>query len=437
MTRVACSVAVISIWAGFACDASGQTFPQLRDAQVRSRITGPDAGGFFSYEYTVTNGAASDAPVFTFDADISRDPGTVALSAGGLVLDVGPTPRDFAAWVDALGRDPSTLVPVGCASPEGWDCYLTVQGTVMWGNNGTPDAAGPGASVGGFELRSQGLPRTAGGALRPDFVIIAADGEASEEESAAALLGVEAVKFPVRIVSPGAPPDPFDPVAFAARIDGYRAEARALGWIQTDAASAEFAARIDTLEAALEEARIGDAKGVATAFIDRVIALSCTELSCPTSPPLAAEAHALLRFNMEFLRAQLPNAPPECDEAVASPNRFWPPNHTMNYVDVMGVFDPDGDLVTLQITSARQDEDVVGGGSGNQCPDAIIEGDRAQIRSERAGTMNGRVYRLTFTATDPAGASCSGEVRVCMPHEESDNPICEEEPLTFDSTACP
>ena len=52
-------------------------------------------------------------------------------------------------------------------------------------------------------------------------------------------------------------------------------------------------------------------------------------------------------------------------------------------------------------------------------PDGQGVGTRGtQVRSERSGKGDGRVYHIYFTATDAAGAACSGEVRVGVAHDQ-------------------
>jgi hypothetical protein len=51
--------------------------------------------------------------------------------------------------------------------------------------------------------------------------------------------------------------------------------------------------------------------------------------------------------------------------------------------------------------------------------------------------LDGRIYHLRFTATDPAGGSCQGEVAVCVPHDQGGKPQCIDQGPLFDSTACP
>jgi predicted extracellular nuclease len=109
------------------------------------------------------------------------------------------------------------------------------------------------------------------------------------------------------------------------------------------------------------------------------------------------------------------NAPPDCAAAYASEEILWPPNHRTHRVDVEGVTDPDGDLVTVTVTSVFQDEPLLGRGSGWTGPDAWILDGGARLRAERDGHGNGRVYYLEFTAEDGQGNSCMGQIKVGVP----------------------
>lgn len=115
-------------------------------------------------------------------------------------------------------------------------------------------------------------------------------------------------------------------------------------------------------------------------------------------------------------------SPPVCDAAVADLSVLWPPNHRMAPISILGVTDPDGDPVTVTATYVSQDEVVLdqGQGAGSTSPDASLS--PLAVRAERNGNPetsgDGRVYHISFTATDPAGASCSGVVNVCVPHDQ-------------------
>jgi hypothetical protein len=113
---------------------------------------------------------------------------------------------------------------------------------------------------------------------------------------------------------------------------------------------------------------------------------------------------------------------PDCSRAEPSSDVLWPPKHKYNNVSIEGVTDPDGDDVDITITSVTSDEPVDGRGDGNTCPDALIRGDgTVDLRAERSGKGNGRVYTIHFTATDETGDSCNGMVYVCVPYDEGND----------------
>ena len=115
------------------------------------------------------------------------------------------------------------------------------------------------------------------------------------------------------------------------------------------------------------------------------------------------------------------NAPPDCSEVVLDVTSLWPPNHKLWTITASGATDPDiGGTVTLVIDAITQDEPLNGRGDGNTAPDAFLTSplsDEAQVRAERAGPRDGRVYRVHFTATDQFGATCTGTATVGVPHD--------------------
>jgi len=128
------------------------------------------------------------------------------------------------------------------------------------------------------------------------------------------------------------------------------------------------------------------------------------------------------------------NDDPDCSGAVPSESTLWPPNHKMKNISIGNVTDPDGDNVTITIDSIFQDEPTNGLGDGDQSPDGAGVGtDTAQVRAERSGTGDGRVYHISFTADDGNGGTCTGEVLVSVPHDQNGNPAVDQGAL-FDST---
>jgi len=122
-----------------------------------------------------------------------------------------------------------------------------------------------------------------------------------------------------------------------------------------------------------------------------------------------------------------------CEKARPSIDQLWPPNHKFQTVTIEGITGTDVETV---ITSIRQDE-VTHVNPGDPCPDATgVSTDTAQLRSERFGNADGRVYHIAFTAYDREGNDCSGEVTVCVPHDQGKGPNCVDEGALYDSTSC-
>jgi hypothetical protein len=111
--------------------------------------------------------------------------------------------------------------------------------------------------------------------------------------------------------------------------------------------------------------------------------------------------------------------PPECDEAYVLPEFLWPPNHKYRKISIKGVTDPDGGRVDITITGIRQDEPLDGLGDGDTCPDGKgVGSSSAYLRAERSGLGDGRVYHVSFIAKDSEGETCTGTVKICVPHDQ-------------------
>jgi hypothetical protein len=115
------------------------------------------------------------------------------------------------------------------------------------------------------------------------------------------------------------------------------------------------------------------------------------------------------------------NRPPNCAKATVTPTKLWPPNHKFQTVTA-SVPDPDGDVVTTTITAVTQDEALNTAADGNTTPDAAwVPGhsNQVQLRAERSGLGDGRVYRISVTATDGKDTCTGGKVYVSVPHDQS------------------
>ncbi len=126
---------------------------------------------------------------------------------------------------------------------------------------------------------------------------------------------------------------------------------------------------------------------------------------------------------------------PNCSGAAASQGVIWPPDHTMVAETIVGVTDPYNLPTTITITAIQQDEPVEVDGSGNTQPDGSGLGtSTAYVRAERAGPGTGRLYFISFSAIDSAGAQCTGMVQAYVPHDQGQGFVPTDTGQRYDST---
>ncbi|HKQ38791.1 MAG TPA: hypothetical protein VJ063_11990, partial [Verrucomicrobiae bacterium] len=105
---------------------------------------------------------------------------------------------------------------------------------------------------------------------------------------------------------------------------------------------------------------------------------------------------------------------------------MWPPNHqyqTFNVSDFVSSANAGcggGDItnsVVIQKVSSDEPEDNASGGDGNTLNDIVIAANckSVQLRRERDGGKNGRVYTITFKVTDSFGNTATATVKVSVP----------------------
>lgn len=137
--------------------------------------------------------------------------------------------------------------------------------------------------------------------------------------------------------------------------------------------------------------------------------------------------------------------PPDVSGAYPNISCLWELNHQFVNISIEGVFDPDGGAVEINITNITSDEPTDGCGDGTFAPDARgIGTDVASLRAERSGTGdggkcctgpgNGRVYRITFIASDGVGDNTLGNVTVCVPRNQSVGCVCTDNGQYYNAT---
>ncbi len=105
-----------------------------------------------------------------------------------------------------------------------------------------------------------------------------------------------------------------------------------------------------------------------------------------------------------------------------SPSSLWPPNHKMVTITASIAVTDTCDLApSIRLVSITSDEPDNGTGDGNTSPDVLgaelgTDDRQFQLRAERAGNGDGRVYTITYAAEDASHNITMRQATVEVPH---------------------
>jgi hypothetical protein len=102
----------------------------------------------------------------------------------------------------------------------------------------------------------------------------------------------------------------------------------------------------------------------------------------------------------------------------ADPALLWPPDHSMEPVNVAVSSTDNCTGTTCRIIAVASNEPQNGLGDGDTPNDWQITGDgTVMLRAERSGTGSGRVYTITVECTDASGNKTQSTKSVLVPHQ--------------------
>lgn len=160
------------------------------------------------------------------------------------------------------------------------------------------------------------------------------------------------------------------------------------------------------------------ASGASTTFTITVKAGSAGSTIVNTGTVSALQFDPAAANNSSTFTTTL-NHNPVCTAVTAGPD-LWPPNHKLRSVTLSGATDADGDTLSWTVTGVTQDEPTNGLGDGDTPIDAVLgTGPKLQLRAERSGLGDGRVYRIALSVSDGRGGSCTVVAKVGVPHDQS------------------
>ena len=142
-------------------------------------------------------------------------------------------------------------------------------------------------------------------------------------------------------------------------------------------------------------------------MLETVFPDGASDITVQVSDGVAAPATCSTRVTVQDTK------PPVIESLNAIPATLWPPNHRMAHVQVkVNASDACGPVAS-KVISVRSNEPVNGTGDGNTAPDWAITGElTVDLRAERAGPGNGRIYTIEVEVTDAAGNKVTRETTV-------------------------
>ncbi|MBI4659375.1 MAG: VCBS repeat-containing protein [Verrucomicrobia bacterium] len=110
---------------------------------------------------------------------------------------------------------------------------------------------------------------------------------------------------------------------------------------------------------------------------------------------------------------------PVISSLTASSATLWPPNHKMVSITLTPVTSDAVGVASLKIIGATSSEPDNGLGDGDAAGDIEITGALTlNLRAERSGAGNGRIYTITVEAKDAAGNASTRTVTVSVPKSQ-------------------
>jgi uncharacterized repeat protein (TIGR01451 family) len=181
-------------------------------------------------------------------------------------------------------------------------------------------------------------------------------------------------------------------------------------------------APVGTLTCALSDIVAGDSSqilltvGTANACVNGVPAELTSEATVSNVTDMAGADPDLSDNAFSHSITLRDTTPPELSVEL-SPTTLWPPDHRLvsiaATVEASDICDPDPVVTLVSVTSNEADDGL---GDGDTAGDIVVVNDfTLQLRAERSGRGNGRVYIVTYQVEDNSGNVAVAQATVTVP----------------------
>ncbi len=149
------------------------------------------------------------------------------------------------------------------------------------------------------------------------------------------------------------------------------------------------------------------------------------DIDVSNAGPFTVGSHEIVvtgESDAEFCRTQLTVTDTQAPKLEPHTLNLWPPNHkfhTISVNDCVSVTDACQSDLKAEFIWASSDEPVDDLGDGHHSPDILVDDcNRVQLRAERQGPKDGRVYKLGVRVVDGAGNATESECAIVVDHDQ-------------------
>ena len=305
------AVMVMLSWLGAQAFAAGlMPTPRLSKVLIQSTVL-PDPTGGYRYTYALTNPAQNTGEIYNVEIDIATTfPARMQTPSNGLSLSIGGDRYNFDSELAEVRTYPvwgpflPALVPVGTTVPPGWNSGLSVAGTVAFFSAGRAERLKPGASMGGLELQSPGLPMIRDVQIVPWWIMIVADHDAvtqTEKEDAGQV--EQDIIYKTVTLGPSGFGDNPGRFEHWNQLRDDLVRAIALGWFPETSFAADVTAQLSSARQALDQHDFYLVHQRLQALIDT--------LSAASPGKMTEEGYALIYYNVQAINQATSSNPIE------------------------------------------------------------------------------------------------------------------------------
>lgn len=171
-------------------------------------------------------------------------------------------------------------------------------------------------------------------------------------------------------------------------------------------------------------ASFGDLAGQASASMQVMSEVPCETADGTTITASAAATTTDNELNPDDNAADasvvVSNPPPVISGLSVSADELWPPNHKMETI-ILDYTVTDNCGTPALVVEVTSNEPVDGDGDGATTPDwIVIDANTVELRAERAGSGDGRVYTISVSASDSGGGATVETIQVTVPPDSGD-----------------